>query len=78
MSVFDPASATRWTAAHAFLTSIGTRIMHGPQDDEWAPGYYSVLFEDPDGVRLEINHVPGQGLLTPGGAGHLDGAWPRT
>jgi hypothetical protein len=22
-----------------------------------------VLFEDPDGIRLEINHVPGQGVL---------------
>jgi len=21
-----------------------------------------VLFEDPDGIRLEMNHVPGQGL----------------
>lgn len=61
--------------AHAFLVSIGATIVHGPQDDEWAPGYYSVLFEDPDGVRLEINHVPGQGLLTPGGSGHLGGDW---
>jgi hypothetical protein len=31
-----------------------------------------VLFEDPDGVRLEINHVPGAGLLAPGGSGHLN------
>ncbi|HZL00827.1 MAG TPA: VOC family protein [Caulobacteraceae bacterium] len=62
--------------AHAFLVSIGTAIVHPPQDDEWAPGYYSVLFEDPDGVRLEINHVPGQGLLAPGGYGHLGGSWP--
>ena len=23
-----------------------------------------MLFEDPDGIRLEINHVPGKGLLT--------------
>lgn len=23
----------------------------------------SILFEDPDGIRLEINHVPGKGLL---------------
>jgi hypothetical protein len=27
-----------------------------------------VLFEDPDGIRLEINHVPGRGLFdTPTG-----------
>jgi catechol 2,3-dioxygenase-like lactoylglutathione lyase family enzyme len=63
--------------AHTFLASIGAAIVHPPRDDDWAPGYYSVLFEDPDGVRLEINHVPGQGLLTPGGSGHLGGAWPQ-
>jgi catechol 2,3-dioxygenase-like lactoylglutathione lyase family enzyme len=62
--------------AHAFLVSIGAAIVHPPQDDDFAPGYYSVLFEDPDGIRLEINHVPGQGLLAPGGSGHV-GAWPQ-
>ncbi len=48
---------------YQFLLSIGTTIVHGPQEDGWAPGYYSVLFEDPDGIRLEANHVPGKGLL---------------
>lgn len=52
---------------HEFLVGIGARIVHAPQDDHYAPGYYSVLFEDPDGIRLEVNYVPGQGLLTPGG-----------
>ena len=56
---------------HAFLVSIGATVVHPPKDDNYAPGYYSVLFEDPDGVRLEVNHVPGQGLLTPGGSGHV-------
>ncbi|MBV8682165.1 MAG: hypothetical protein JO111_04775 [Caulobacteraceae bacterium] len=41
----------------------GVKIMHGPQQDAWAPGYYSVLFEDPDGIRLEANFVPGRGNL---------------
>ena len=48
---------------HTFLTSIGTKIIRAPREDQWAPGYYSMLFEDPDGIRLEINHVPGKGLL---------------
>ena len=48
---------------HAFLKSIGAKIVHPPEDGPWAPGYYSVLFEDPDGIRLEVNHVPGKGLL---------------
>jgi catechol 2,3-dioxygenase-like lactoylglutathione lyase family enzyme len=52
--------------AHAFLLSIDAKIVHGPQDDEFAPGYYSVLFEDPDGIRLEANFVPGAGVLQPG------------
>jgi catechol 2,3-dioxygenase-like lactoylglutathione lyase family enzyme len=48
---------------HGFLCSIDTKIIRPPREDSWAPGYYSVLFEDPDGIRLELNHVPGKGLL---------------
>jgi catechol 2,3-dioxygenase-like lactoylglutathione lyase family enzyme len=48
---------------HAFLVGAGARIVHPPEDAPWAPGYYSVLFEDPDGIRFEVNHVPGKGLL---------------
>jgi catechol 2,3-dioxygenase-like lactoylglutathione lyase family enzyme len=50
-------------AVHEFLISIGTPIVHAPEIGEWAPGYYSVLFEDPIGTRLEVNHVPGKGVL---------------
>ena len=48
---------------HALLREMGANIVHPPEDGSWAPGYYSVLFEDPDGIRLEMNHVPGKGLL---------------
>ena len=41
----------------------GARIVHAPEEGGWAPGYYSVLFEDPDGIRLELSFVPGAGLL---------------
>jgi catechol 2,3-dioxygenase-like lactoylglutathione lyase family enzyme len=51
---------------HAFLVELGAKIVHAPEEGSWAPGYYSVLFEDPDGIRLEMNHVPGRGLLEPG------------
>ena len=54
-------------AAHAFLTTRDDiHIVHAPQEEPWAPGYYSVLFEDPDGIRIEFNHVPGVGLLEAG------------
>jgi hypothetical protein len=26
-------------------------------------GYYSLSFLDPDGIRLEVNHVPGKGVF---------------
>jgi catechol 2,3-dioxygenase-like lactoylglutathione lyase family enzyme len=48
---------------HRFLVERGATIVHPPEEGAWAPGYYSVLFEDPCGIRLEVNHVPGKGLL---------------
>ena len=48
---------------HGFLCSLGVTIVRAPREDQWAPGYYSLLFEDPDGIRLEANHVPGRGNL---------------
>jgi len=46
-----------------FLRKLGAKIVHPPEEGPWATGYYSVLFEDPDGIRIEMNHVPGKGLL---------------
>jgi catechol 2,3-dioxygenase-like lactoylglutathione lyase family enzyme len=50
-------------AVAAFAAEQGARVVHRPREDEWAPGYYSVLFEDPCGTRLEVNFVPGKGHL---------------
>lgn len=50
-------------AVHAHVQAIGGTVVHVPEIGEWAPGYYSVLFEDPVGTRLEVNYVPGKGLL---------------
>jgi catechol 2,3-dioxygenase-like lactoylglutathione lyase family enzyme len=50
---------------HRFAAGeLGARVVHPPeQSDGFAPGYYSVLFEDPDGIRVEVNFVPGRGHL---------------
>jgi catechol 2,3-dioxygenase-like lactoylglutathione lyase family enzyme len=53
------------TAAQ-FLRKMGATIVRGPQAGDWAPGYYYVLFEDPDRIRIEICHVPGAGVLAQG------------
>ena len=50
----------------ALLREMGATIIRAPVESNWAPGYYSVLFEDPDGIRLEVNHVPGAGVLAEG------------
>jgi catechol 2,3-dioxygenase-like lactoylglutathione lyase family enzyme len=56
-------------AIHRFVAGDpDARIVHGPEDgSHFAPGYYSVLFEDPDGIRVEVNHVPGKGHFGDGG-----------
>lgn len=50
-------------ALHKGLIEMGAKVVHAPEDGPWAPGYYSVLFEDPDGIRLEANYIPGAGNL---------------
>ncbi len=65
-------------AIHRFLVDTpGARIVHPPEDGpQFAPGYYSLLFEDPDGIRVEVNHVPGKGHFGPGGRLGPGGAGP--
>ena len=54
---------------------LKAKIIHGPEDgSRFAPGYYSILFEDPDGIRVEVNHVPGKGHF--GDAGRLGQSGP--
>ena len=50
------------------VDELAANIVHPPEDgSQFAPGYYSVLFEDPDGIRVEVNFVPGRGHLGEGG-----------
>jgi catechol 2,3-dioxygenase-like lactoylglutathione lyase family enzyme len=51
---------------HPFLQRIGTNIARAPEEGPWAPGYYSISFLDPEGVRLEVNYVPGKGVFAEG------------
>jgi catechol 2,3-dioxygenase-like lactoylglutathione lyase family enzyme len=50
----------------SLLKEMEATIVRGPVEGSWAPGYYYVLFEDPGGIRLEVNFVPGAGLLADG------------
>jgi catechol 2,3-dioxygenase-like lactoylglutathione lyase family enzyme len=56
---------------------LGAKMIHPAQEDaQFAPGYFSVLFEDPDGIRIEVNHVPGHGHFGEGGRLGDGGAGP--
>lgn len=48
---------------YEYLKGIKASVLRPPETGPWAPGYYSMLFEDPDGIRLEMNYVPQEGLL---------------
>jgi catechol 2,3-dioxygenase-like lactoylglutathione lyase family enzyme len=43
-----------------WLTERGAEIESGPEEYAYQPGYYAVFFYDPDGIKLEIVHIPDQ------------------
>jgi catechol 2,3-dioxygenase-like lactoylglutathione lyase family enzyme len=51
---------------YAFLLELGADMVRAPEEGPWAPGYYSLSFRDPEGIRVEVNDVPGKGLLADG------------
>ena len=63
-----------------FVTSeLNAQVVHGPEDgSRFAPGYYSLLLEDPDGLRVEFNHVPGKGHFGDQGRLGPEGQGPAT
>jgi glyoxylase I family protein len=43
----------------AWVSTQGVEMESGPEEYWYSPGYYAVFFYDPDGMKLEIVHVPG-------------------
>jgi glyoxylase I family protein len=41
-----------------WLRGAGAELESEPQEYGYTPGYYAVFFYDPDGLKLEILHVP--------------------
>ena len=55
---FAAASREQVDERHAWLLGEGAEIESPPQEYGYLPGYYAVFFYDPDGLKLEIVHVP--------------------
>jgi hypothetical protein len=62
----EPVRAKTWIVCMICFDRLRPTVIQGPQGGTWTPGYYSVLFEHPDDIRLEANFVPGAGVLQPG------------
>ncbi|HEY3542434.1 MAG TPA: VOC family protein [Gaiellaceae bacterium] len=41
-----------------WLQASGALLESDPQEYTYSPGYYAVFFYDPDGLKLEIVHLP--------------------
>jgi glyoxylase I family protein len=54
----DGASRAADDERAAGLRAHGALLESEPQEYTYMPGYYAVFFYDPDGMKLEILHVP--------------------
>ncbi|NJL23549.1 MAG: bleomycin resistance protein [Leptolyngbyaceae cyanobacterium SM1_3_5] len=43
---------------HQKLMELGATILDAPAEYSYSPGYYAVFFADPDGIKLELVHMP--------------------
>ena len=57
---FRAASRDEVDALARDLVAMGGTILDPPREyAEYVPGYYAVFFADPDGIKLELVHLPG-------------------
>ena len=56
---FEAASRALVDERAEWLRAQGAEIESGPEEYAYVPGYYALFFYDPDGIKLEIVHVPG-------------------
>ncbi len=40
------------------ISTNGGKVTDAPKEYDYLPGYYAVFFTDPDGLKLELVHVP--------------------
>jgi glyoxylase I family protein len=56
---FEAESRAQVDDRAAWVQTQTVEIESEPQEYTYQPGYYAVFFYDPDGLKLEIVHVPG-------------------
>jgi len=56
---FEAGSRAEVDERAAWVRTQDVAVESGPQEYSYMPGYYATFFYDPDGLKLEIVHVPG-------------------
>jgi glyoxylase I family protein len=56
---FEADSRAQVDERATWVLDQGGELESEPQEYAYIPGYYAVFFYDPDGLKLEIVHVPG-------------------
>jgi glyoxylase I family protein len=56
---FEAASRADVDERADWLRGQGVELESEPQEYTYSSGYYAVFFYDPDGLKLEVVHVPG-------------------
>jgi len=47
---------------HAFVSTLGANIIRAPREDQWAPGYYSMLLRIPTASDSRSTMFPARGF----------------
>jgi glyoxylase I family protein len=57
-SAFAVESRAEIDDLHRQLVADGVPILDAPAEYPYAPGYYAFYFTDPDGMKIEVVHMP--------------------
>lgn len=55
---FNADSRERVDSLYKLVQEIGATVLDPPAEYQYSPGYYAVFFADPDGLKLELVHMP--------------------
>jgi glyoxylase I family protein len=55
---FSAASREVVEERHRWAVDRGAEVESPPKEYTYGPGYYAFFFYDPDGIKLEVVHVP--------------------
>lgn len=55
---FDADNRDQVDRFHRMLIDHGFTVLDPPAAYDYTPGYYAVFFADPDGMKLELVHMP--------------------